>query len=304
MAEKSIRLSPVFSLEEEMDGYTPLRLAIGAQGELCVLLTEHVPAYIDGMFPPTITEESRTYRGIVIRDGCKHVYDFPEEKWNYHFFEPIDHGENLLLCSARAYHHGDGKIEQNARVYSTDGQLLREFCLGDGIEHLSVTPDNHIWCGYFDEGVSGNFGWNDPLGRSGLVKWKADGRIAWEYKETGNRVIDDCYAMTVTGNEAAFHYYTDFDVGFTQSGETAFYITDIDGAYALAVTNDGSRILFQEDNRFFCTERKGSRYVRRGLLQFRKPNGKKLSPLLVATRGPLLLMMDGPDLYLYDISGH
>ncbi|WP_376869822.1 hypothetical protein [Bhargavaea changchunensis] len=302
MADKTIPLQPVYSITEEVTGFIPVSVAIGAQGEFCVLLTEHVPDYIDGMFPPTVTEESRTYRGIVIRDGSKQIHDFPGEKWNYHFFEPIDDGENLLLCSARSHNYGNGKIERNARVCSTEGKTLRTFCLGDGIEHLSVTPDNHIWCGYFDEGVSGNFGWDDPLGKSGLVKWKADGRIAWEYKETGNRVIDDCYAMTVTGNEAVFHYYTDFDVGFTQDVETAFYATDIDGAYAMAVSKDGSHILFSEDKHFFFTERKGSRYVRRGRLEFRKPNGKKLSPRMISTRGPRLLMMDGPDLYLYDIS--
>ncbi|EMR07156.1 hypothetical protein C772_00801 [Bhargavaea cecembensis DSE10] len=303
MADKSVRLHPVASVSEEMDGFTPVSIAIGADGELCLLFTKKIPALAEEIFPRSVTRNPIAYRAVIIRNGAKTVTDFPREKWNYHFFETIDDGNHLLLCGSRSCNHGDGNIERNARVYTADGQLVRQFCLGDGIDHLSVTPDNHIWCGYFDEGIFGNYGWEDPLGKSGLVKWSPDGRIVWEYQGTGNRFIADCYAMTTVGNEAAFHYYTDFDVGFVQDGQTVYYSTDIDGASAMAATADGSRILFYEDNQFIFTERKGRRYVRRGCLRFKKPNGKKLSPLLVATRGPQLLMLDGPDLYLYDMGG-
>lgn len=303
MADRTIPLQSVASIAEEMAGFIPVSVAIDAAGGLCILLTKEIPALAEDMFPQSVTKDPIDYRAVIIRNGTKTVTDLSREKWNYHFFETIDEGNHLLLCGSRSYHHGGGNIERNARVYTADGQLVREFCLGDGIEHLSVTPDNHIWCGYFDEGIFGNYGWDDPLGKSGLVKWSPDGRIVREYQGTGNRFIADCYAMTTLGNEAAFHYYTDFDVGFIQDGQTVYYSTDIDGASAMAVTMDGSRMLFHEDNQFIFAEQKGRRYVRRGHRRFKKPNGKKLSPLLVATRGPLLLMMDGADLYLYDISG-
>lgn len=303
MADKSVRLHPVVSLLEEMAGFIPVSIAIGAGGELCLLLTKEIPPLAEEMFPQSVTADPIAYRAVIIRKGDKTVTDFPQEKWNYHFLETIDDGNHLLMCGSRSYNHGDGNIERNARVYTADGQLVRQFCLGDGIEHLSVTPDNHIWCGYFDEGIFGNYGWDDPLGKSGLVKWSPDGRMVWEYQGTGNRFISDCYAMTTVGNEAAFHYYTDFDVGFVQNGQTVYLSTNIDGASAMAATEDGSSILFHEDRQFIITEQKGRRYVRRGRIRFKKPNGKKLSPLLVATRGPQLLMLDGPDLYLYDISG-
>ncbi|MCW1927807.1 hypothetical protein [Bhargavaea beijingensis] len=304
MADKTIPLRPAASVSEEMEDFIPVSVAIGAGGELCVLFTKEIPPLAEGMFPQAVTDNPIAYRAVVIRGGTRTVTDLPREKWNYHFFETIDEGRHLLLCGSRSYHHGAGNIERNARVYTEDGQLVRRFCLGDGIGHLSVTPDNHIWCGYFDEGIFGNYGWDDPLGKSGLVKWSPDGRMAWEYQGTGNRFIADCYAMTTVGNEAAFHYYTDFDVGFIHGGQTAYYSTDIDGASAMAATEDGSRVLFYEDGQFILTERKDRRYVRRGRLRFKKPSGKRLSPLLVATRGPHLLMLDGPDLYQHNLFTH
>ncbi|RSK31945.1 hypothetical protein EJA12_08145 [Bhargavaea beijingensis] len=304
MADKTVKLLPSASISEEIEGFIPVCVAIGAGGELCILLTKEIPALSGGMFPQAVTDNPITYRAAVIRDGTRTVTDLPKEKWNYHFFETIDDGKHLLLCGARSYNYGGGNVERNASVYTADGRPVRRFCLGDGIGHLSVTPDNHIWCGYFDEGIFGNYGWDDPLGKSGLVKWSPDGGMAWEYQGTSNRFIADCYAMTTVGNGAAFHYYTDFDVGFIQDGQTVYYSTDIDGASAMAATEDGSRVLFDKDHQFILAERKGRRYVRRGRIWFKKPNGKQLSPLLVATRGPQLLMLDGADLYLYDIGGH
>ncbi|MCM3086695.1 hypothetical protein [Bhargavaea ginsengi] len=300
MADKCVRLSPVFNLEKEIDGYIPLNVSIGAKGELCVLLAEDVPDYIDGQFVPTITEETRTYRGIIIRDGNKHAFDFPGEKWNYHFFEPIDDGENLLLCSARSYNHGDGNIEKNARVFGHDGNLVREFCLGDGIGKLSVTEDNHIWCGYFDEGIFGNYGWDIPLGSAGLVKWDAEGRKVWGHQEGEGLFLFDCSDFTVDRDRVAISYHTGEDIGITENEVTSHYSTEVMTSLMLL---DDERISFIRDNCLIHTERRGRSYVRRGVTALLKQDGSTLSPHRPATRGSKLLMLDGPDLYLYDMGG-
>lgn len=301
MAETSVRLSPLIGLEEEMDGYTPLHVSIGAQDELCVLLAEDIPDYIDGMFVPTITEESRIYRGIVIRDGSKKVYDFPGEKWNYHFFEPIDHGKNRLLCSARSYNHGDGNIEQNARVFGRDGSLIREFCLGDGIGNISVTEDNHIWCGYFDEGIFGNYGWDIPLGSAGLVKWDSEGRKLWGHQESEGLFLFDCSDFTVDRGRVAISYHTGEHIGITENGRTSHYSSEVTTSLMLL---DNERISFIHGNRLIHSERSGRSYVRRGETALLKQDGNPLYPHRPATRGSKLLMLDGSDLYLYDIAEH
>lgn len=37
--------------------------------------------------------------------------------------------------------------------------------------------DGRIVTSYFDEGIFGNFGWDQPLGASGLVVWDEQGRV-------------------------------------------------------------------------------------------------------------------------------
>src|SRR5690606_11803276 len=72
MAENSVRLSPVFSLEEEMDGFTLLRGAIGAQGELCILLGENIPPPDYNIFTKEWSGNlTRGYRGIIWNGGSK-----------------------------------------------------------------------------------------------------------------------------------------------------------------------------------------------------------------------------------------
>ena len=67
-------------------------------------------------------------------------------------------------------------ISRNAVLYNSDGQVVSEHVLGDGIAHLLATSTGQVWAGYFDEGIYGNYGWGradsqEPVGAYGIVRF-------------------------------------------------------------------------------------------------------------------------------------
>ncbi|WP_440117757.1 hypothetical protein [Paenibacillus sp. QZ-Y1] len=79
-----------------------------------------------------------------------------------------------------------------------DGNTIREFLLGDGIQSVQVTKNGTIWTSYFDEGVFGNNGWSNPIGSQGLVAWDEHGNKLYEDHAAD---IADCYALNVVNEE-------------------------------------------------------------------------------------------------------
>ena len=81
-----------------------------------------------------------------------------------------------------------------------------------GIEDVQVTESGIIWTSYFDEGVFGNRGWNDPIGKNGLVAWNGLGEKIYEFLPTTELgEICDCYALNVISDrEVWLYYYTEF----------------------------------------------------------------------------------------------
>ena len=155
--------------------------------------------------------------------------------------QPLPNGE-ILLAGARC-HYRDGDPEKNASVFSQDGKLLRRFVLGDGINSVQTTSEGLIWVSYFDEGVFGNYGWNQPIGASGLICFDSTGRIVWEFKPPdGFDSICDCYAMNVAPNAVWACYYTEFPlVEIDSDHQVRGWKNEVGGASALAV--DGRRAL-------------------------------------------------------------
>jgi hypothetical protein len=99
--------------------------------------------------------------------------------------------DEILLAGTRCRRFADGTHELNGHVYGLDGQLRRQFLLGDGIEHIATDVRGEIWVGYFDEGVFGNYGWGamttseeqeSPVGWPGLVRFDAEGNMTWRYE--------------------------------------------------------------------------------------------------------------------------
>lgn len=113
----------------------------------------------------------------------------------------------LLIVQGRCLKDGT-YIERNARSYNKNGQLIEAFTLGDGIEHVQIDETDTIWVSYFDEGVFGNFGWEQPMGSEGLIAYRRNGHRLWG---AGSYGIIDCYALNVVSSkEVYFYYYDDF----------------------------------------------------------------------------------------------
>lgn len=300
---KLISLTSFADLAEEMQSYMPVSISIGPRGEPCLLLTKEQPPLHQGMFPQTVTEEAYDYKIVILREAGKQVLHLPNEHWNYHFVQPLDQ-DQILLAGARSEYHSADHIEENASVFTKEGECLRSFCLGDGIEDLYAARDNSIWTSYFDEGVYGNFGWETPIGRHGLIRWDDQGRQLEQHDSSGDHHISDCYAMNVVSDgEVWFYYYMDFELGVRKAGQTVYYKPDVKGASRFAV--HGDKLImnggYGDQEQFFELERDGSRYVTKRLIQFRKPDGSLLRPQATSNRGRQLLFLDGTELYRYEV---
>lgn len=151
-------------------------------------------------------------------------------------------GGSILLVGIRSRNYPDGP-ERNAAIYNADGELERRFCVGDGIEDVQISEHGDIWISYFDEGVFGNFGWDEPMGSTGLNCFNRSGEITWQFdapEEVG--AIADCYAMNVHGDDVWLCYYTDFPIVRVDKKRTVHaWSNEVAGARAIAV--DGNRVL-------------------------------------------------------------
>lgn len=81
--------------------------------------------------------------------------------------------ENFLLVNART---DSRKKTPNAHIVDKDGNLIREFCIGDGVENCCTTPSGKIIVGYMDDGIlfSRTFG-----AKHGYTMWDENGKKIW-----------------------------------------------------------------------------------------------------------------------------
>lgn len=192
---------------------TLVDFCVGYDDNIYLLFSMTPPERINGMFVDT-TANAYYYAFKIIMDWRRqeqvHVsfYNFGQLKFNYHYIRPI--GDYFLLLGARCRYYNENNTEQNALIIDENGNVIREMCLGDGIEDCMTTADMKIITSYFDEGVFGNLGWDRPVGTSGLIIWDCNGEIMWENTKYP---IYDCYAMNIDSNGRLwFYYYNDFNL--------------------------------------------------------------------------------------------
>ena len=297
-----IPITPIGNLQEELKYANPLSIAIGHQNDVFVLLAEERPPLINGSFPATVTEESYRYHVVHLKDGKKTVLHLPEEKWNYHYIQPIDDG-HILLVGARSYYHDPQNIEENARVYDKNGRLIRSFCLGDGIQHVYVTKNQEIWTGYFDEGVHGNYGWKESVGSSGLVGWYASGQKMDSLEEDREYYIFECLALNGDADGRIWFFFSiDSKIGMRKEGRTVYYSPEGMGFQSFAV--NGEKIVAYEDSwgrrSLFELQREGDEFKVVHDIELIKPDGTSVEPQLVNNRESRLLFLDGDELYIFE----
>lgn len=285
---------------------------VGPDGAVYVVVALRPLDYMEtkahGTFPRTRTASGQAYRVIVVRtDGRLREVRIEDEPFNVYLAQPL--GDELLLACVRSYYRGPNDIEQNGRLYDRNARFARGLVLGDGIESIQTTSSGVIWTSYFDEGIFGNFGWDEPLGSSGLVAWDRDGGRIYEYAPPpGLESMVDCYALNVSSDADVWCcYFDDFPlVHIHDYAVVGHWQAPVQGTHAFAVTTD--RVLFRgsyEDKDVYTLCAFPSRgntpleVVDTFVLADR--DGSRLVADRASGRGSCIYLLRGSDVYCLDI---
>ena len=242
-----------------------------------------------------LMRENNEYRVQCYSQGPEWGYVIKTEHSGFAFAQPLLDG--ILLADSN-----QSSLQLNARVYDFDGNLLREFELGDGIEDIQTTASGDIWASYFDEGVFGR-----TVAAAGLVRFDAHGSPTYEFQPSeGLDRISDCYALNVESHETVwFYYYTPFLlVRLRNEAINGFWRTDISGARAFAVSGDRVVIHAGYDRRDWrLLQLKDDATVENmGPVEFVKEDGARLSAYRASARGPLIWFVQDSTVYRVDIN--
>ena len=235
------------SLLEEygLNGCSPCAASIGNDQHIHILLSEAVPGMENGVCMPSECRER--FWAVSLAPDWKSgdvryhaVTDFGMLKPGLSFVQRL--GDGFLLARSRARLFRDGTAGKNARVTDAEGNAIDEYCLGDGISQCLVDGRNRIITGYYDEGIFGNYGWNDPIGSCGVIVWSAQGKPLWK---NWKHDIVDCYAINIDAhNNLYFYYYTEFDLVRTNYETETVFHPEISGSSAFLLHPGNELILF------------------------------------------------------------
>ena len=218
---KTIKFQKIAEIPTASDGYALITKSVANDGSLLFLFIE--PAGKDavheqysapgGIFPQSTMGTARRFRLVQTEAAQARVVELPKLDITFPHVDVFPSGK-VLVAGARCEWRGERDYDLNGMVFDPATGRLSRILLGDGIEALYVDDLDRIWVSYFDEGVFGNFGWGlrgpPCVGAAGLVCFSETGDKIWEY--SADPPIADCYALNVTGAEAAIYFYTEFPV--------------------------------------------------------------------------------------------
>ena len=242
--------SQIYDFADAIGDRKLLRGGIGPDSDM-ILLTV-APEYLDiargrtnrhgASFPHSLARQP--YPATVIHSVDTDIvvsFDIAEVTAAHPHIQPLA-GSRILIVAARCF-YVDGAGEENATIYRADGQVERRMVFGDGINAVQVSRGQQIWVSYSDEGIFGNFGWREPIGRDGLLCFDTDGKIIWRFHPPdGSDQICDCYALNVANRAVWAYYYTDFPVvRIAGDKQIDMWTNELGGASA--ITTDGRRVL-------------------------------------------------------------
>ncbi len=180
--------------------------------------------------------------------------------------------------------------------------------LGDGIESLQATRSGEIWVAYFDEGIFGNRGWTEPIGRNGIVAWNREGARLYEFEPpAGFQGISDCYAMNVRyDNETWCYYYTSFPLVRIQDHKaSSAWNTPTRGARALAIAGDYVLLAgsYDQRNEIYRLKLDANEQARiAGTFDLIDRDGNTVPLDRVVGRGSKLYVLAGDTVYVIDVN--
>lgn len=294
--------------EQGVTGLDFVSMSIGYDGRAYFLFSSKIPERIDGMFVNTAANAAYTALAVTPSWESGAVekvekIDFGTHAMNFSFLRPVPDGSFLLLGSRCMFSRENGP-EKNAVFVDREGNVLRALTFGDGIADCIVRSDGIIITSYFDEGVMGNYGWDEPIGYSGLCAWTANGEILWR----PDRDILDCYAMnTDADGNLWYYYYTDFLLVRTDFKTETEYDPQVEGADSLAVVKNGSFLImdggYDDADSFYVRRISGDRVGDPEPLAFVDEAGGPVPavPRVFCGTKALALTRDG-DMYFTDFS--
>lgn len=229
--------------------------SVGYDDAIYLLFSKELSNDEEKFFPYTKTKTQYAVICIVLdweRKIWKDItcYNLGTLNYCYSFLRPFK--ESFLLLGSRCGKYKDGSADNNALLIKKDSTIKKELCLGDGIEDCLTTSDGKIIVSYFDEGIFGNYGWDTPVGASGLIVWDENGILIWK-----NQIynIYDCYAMNVdTMNRLWFYYYDNFDLVCTDFKTDIVMQPNTEGCGELAISETLQQIIMSggyKDNSFY-----------------------------------------------------
>ncbi|KAB1158553.1 hypothetical protein F7018_08005 [Tenacibaculum aiptasiae] len=281
---KTLKIQPIISLSEKLENEDEIMSVSVDQKGINVLIIHSVSQYKteNGMFAFIKSDKPKNYTFIRFDLKGNEIFKtlIKDEYYNFHYVNFLPTKEILLVCG-RSRFKNENEIDKNARVYNLKGKLLRDFIAGDGIQDIQIDNDGNIWASYFDEGIFGNYGWNEPIGTPGLICWNKNGQKIWEFKPTnGLDYMADCYAMNIdSDNNTWFYYYAEFPlVKLNNSKQIKFWNTDIRGSSSLNIS--GNKVLmadgYYEDN-FILFEVKGNKLKKINKVEFKNEENQELN---------------------------
>jgi hypothetical protein len=307
LTNRILRLLPAASLETIAEEGEFVAFNVGPDGIIYVVLALLPVDYrTDRGFVKTIPDNPQRYR-IVGLDGAMPVLDLviDGEKFNIYHVQPLVN--ELLLVCCRSYYRGPDDFEKNGRVYSREGKFDREILLGDGIQSVQTTSEGIIWTSFFDEGIFGNYGWDNPVGASGLVAWDTAGNRLYEFQPgAGMGPICDCYALNVESEEDVWcYYYTEFPLVHLRSRKIrSVWKIPLAGSGAFAVSTNHALFCggYKERNtyRLFSLD-SGGKATLAATIELHDENGNELVGDRVVGRGDAIYLVCGHTIYRVDV---
>lgn len=202
MSEKQTVVAPLLcDLTDELGDRFFHHLCIGAKRDALMLSTAKPLSVIAGR-----SRDKMQFRLHHWHHEELHEFDLPPTPQVYYYAQKL--GNNYLCVAARC-----APGEKNAHIFSTTGDLIRSFHVGDGINDVQTAPSGQIWISYFDEGVCGDTE-HSPQGLTCFSEFETQRVFGFASDAENSHApgsIIDCYALNVASNRDTWLcYYTDF----------------------------------------------------------------------------------------------
>lgn len=307
--KKTLTLKPIIDFTDKLKKEDEIISVSIDNSGINTLIIHCEPEYRteDGMFAAIKSAKPKDYTFIRHDLNGNEISTtvIQSEYFNFHHVNYLPTEEILLICG-RSRYKSESDIDNNARIYNLNGELVREFIAGDGIEDVKVDLQGNIWTSYFDEGIFGNYGWHDPIGYSGLICWNDKGEKIWEFEAPdGLEHMADCYAMNIdSDNNTWFYYYTEFPlVKLTTSKQIEFWETNVGGSSSLNIS--GSNILMDngyDKSNFVLFEVKENKLKKLRKIKFQNEDKVKLNKTnYISSFGSNLGFLEENKIYLTNI---